>query len=77
MATERLPEEIREKIVKKRDAVAACIDKGDRCDGTEIATYEEMLWLAGQMARREFGRGCAFMAKAVSENVTTTNPKTE
>lgn len=26
---------------------------------------------------REFGRGCAFMAKAVSENVTTTNPKTE
>lgn len=45
-------EGIREKIVKKRDDVSARIDKNGRCDGTEIATYEEMHWLAGQMALR-------------------------
>ena len=44
--------EIREKIQQKCERVAASIADYGRSDGTEIATQEEMHWLALQMALR-------------------------
>ena len=44
--------EIREKIQQKCERIAANIADHGRSDGTEIATQEEMHWLALQMALR-------------------------
>ena len=44
--------EIREKIQQKCERIAASIADRGRSDGTEIATQEEMHWLALQMALR-------------------------
>ena len=44
--------EIREKIQQKCERIAASIADHGRSDGTEIATQEEMHWLALQMALR-------------------------
>jgi len=44
--------EIREKIQQKCERIAASIADHGRSDGTEIATHEEMHWLALQMALR-------------------------
>ena len=44
--------EIREKIQQKCERIAANIADRGRSDGTEIATQEEMHWLALQMALR-------------------------
>jgi len=44
--------EIREKIKQKCERIAANIADHGRTEGTEIATHEEMHWLALQMALR-------------------------
>ena len=44
--------EIREKIQQKCERIAASVADHGRSDGTEIATQEEMHWLALQMALR-------------------------
>ena len=44
--------EIREKIQQKCERIAASVADHGHSDGTEIATHEEMHWLALQMALR-------------------------